>query len=408
MRRVAIVNPRRSGHVPLSCLFLASWWRERGHYDVVIVDANWDDPVEVVAAGHFDWVGVSAITPDFESAKTVAAAIHRRTSLPVTLGGIHATVLPESGRGRFACVHRGDGEGALPGSAWTGSLRSYPALRWDLLDRRYFRPQFKDGPMRSLTSIPLVTSRGCPFHCTFCAAPALTRGVGVRSHTVEWTVNEFAELADRGADMVCVFDDNFTLSADRLKRIADLKRERHLDALELTCNARVTHFDDRVCEQLVRLNATSVLFGWESGSERTLKRLKQDSATVEQAYESVDRARRFGLNVVGSVILGTDGETEQDMMDTARFAYRCGRRGARTVFWSALIPYPGSDEWRQREQAGLVSPDMDFDTLRYGSKAGVPRKVRIAMALARVPMLLRKIVLMLKDRLFSGWTKRNA
>lgn len=389
--RIALVNPKQSGHLPLSCLYLASWWSARSGHDVRVVDANWEDPVEFVKHEPFDVVAVSAITPDFMAARKFIFDASAVTKAKIILGGIHATVLPESAHGLPCRVIVGDGENYFGGARWSGTLDDYPALRWDLLDARYFKPTFKDGPMRRMATVPMVTSRGCPFHCTFCAAPALTAGHGVRYHSLGWIVSEWEQAFKRGANAVCVFDDNFTLRPNRLWALAHLKHKRGLDSLELTCNARVTHFTDETCEALKELNVTSVLFGWESGCARVLAELKRDSATVEQAYACIERAKKYGLDVVGSVILGARGETLREASETARFTLKCGKLGARTVFWSRLIPYPGSQEWEDGRRLRMLSAEMDFDVMRYGSHRGVPLTVRAMMAAARTPMLARKV-----------------
>jgi len=103
--------------------------------------------------------------------------------------------------------------------------------------------------------------------------------------------------------------------------------------------------------------------GLESGSQTTLEFLK-DRVTVDQNRQAVATLRRHGLFVSGSFIIGSPRETEAEMMETYRFL-KDSPLAITDVY--VLLPYPGTPIWEYARGRGLVSDDMDWRRLTYGT-----------------------------------------
>lgn len=392
--RLALVSTSKIRQIPLSLLYLGSWIKVHSNHDVRIVDGSFEDPLQVLLSEDFDMVGFTAMTDEYESACRVAAYLKAvKPNLLTVIGGVHITALPDSQRPCFDYVITGLGEATLlnrldgvitPHLSW----EEIP-LDWDLINPRYFRPSFHAAQISRSVTASLMTSRGCPYRCYFFSSGVVTDHV--HSYSPRWVVNELTELSERSVDLVVIFDDVFTLSLSRLREIERLKREAGLDSLKLTCNARVNHFSDETAEVLKALNVTQVLFGFESGNPRILKLLKRDTATVDQAYDAITRAKQHGLTPVGGLIFGAPTETYSEMLDTVRFSWKCYRLGCSALPYAKLTPYPGTPAWRTSESLGTVSPHMDFDRFRYTSKSRIPVSIRLAMSCIRAPMFLRKV-----------------
>ncbi|MDP2726520.1 MAG: radical SAM protein, partial [Dehalococcoidia bacterium] len=159
-------------------------------------------------------------------------------------------------------------------------------------------------------------------------------------------------------------DDLFIANRARLKEIGDLLEQEGLrDRVRLSCaSARADLLDDEVCRQLSRMNVQAVGFGAESGSPRVLSYLKKDTTTVEDNQKVVDLCQKYGFQLFASFIIGSPIEEEEDLIKTYEFIKRNSSK-LHAVDVYPLVPYPGTPVWDQALSQGLVSEDMDWDTL---------------------------------------------
>lgn len=332
-----------------------------------------------------DLVLISSTSPYFGLARAYARQAKAR-GIPTVIGGIHISMLPESMYPEMDVAVLGEGErtlvrlldlweetGGFPkdrlrgiaGTAFReadGTLfRSDPAEYIDPLDQLPF-------PDRSLGFVPrhshLITSRGCPYHCSFCASTRFWPGK-TRFFSAEYVVAEIEELVGRyNVSLISFYDDLFTANLPRLKKVATLLEERKLAGrLKFTCNARANVVTDELAEAMKAMNVVSVNMGLESGNQTTLEFLK-DRVTVEQNRRAIDILQRHGFFVSGSFIIGSPRETEAQMMDTYEFLRR-SPLAITDVY--VLLPYPGTPIWQYALGRGLVSNDMDWSRLTYGS-----------------------------------------
>jgi radical SAM superfamily enzyme YgiQ (UPF0313 family) len=206
----------------------------------------------------------------------------------------------------------------------------------------------------------IITSRGCPFRCIFCSSSRLY-GKRWRARSPENVVEEIRELVNGyGVNEIEFLDDTFTLSQKRVMKICDLVIEEGLD-ISWSCSSRVDTFSRELAKKLKKAGCHSVYFGVESASENTLRYLKK-GITPQQAKNALEKAKEADLNTIGSFILGIPGETENDMMDTIKFAIKLDPTLAQfTVF----TPFPGTEayEMAKRENLLLTRDWSKFTTL---------------------------------------------
>jgi len=232
----------------------------------------------------------------------------------------------------------------------------------DIFDKRYLFPRLNASFYRKQGGEVLgriSTSRGCLFNCIFCYASKFWRNK-IRYFSAEYVVSEIRLLIDKyGCDSIHINDDLFIGNVVRLKEIVRLIEKEGISAdVEFTfIQARTDMFSEEVCQLLKRMNVRTIGFGIESGSDKILSYLKNNTVTVSQNWEAVNRALKWGFSVWPQLIVGSPGETREDIEKTLRFTRI---KDIPRYQIAILTPYPGTELWHYAEKKGLVSEDMDF------------------------------------------------
>ena len=287
----------------LGLMYIAAVLRDAGHGVRIIATGLREEdgivPNDVLDA---DLVGVTATSALFGNAKEVLNTIKIwRPELPVILGGAHATVSTESAlRAGFDFALIGEAEKTIvefvanlergephqtrgiaflndagevcktPEQQLVEDLDSLPFPARDLYDYDAFRAA-------GGWEFGMLSSRGCPFRCTFCQ-PTLNMIFGrMRKRGPENVAEEMALLAERYAPPILYFKDD-TLSANGLKWFDQFRsalRERGVEQA-WKCNTRVDKVGPRILDAMAESGCTEVVFGVESGSQRILDFYKKD------------------------------------------------------------------------------------------------------------------------------------
>jgi radical SAM superfamily enzyme YgiQ (UPF0313 family) len=209
-------------------------------------------------------------------------------------------------------------------------------------------------------TVIMLTSRGCPYKCLYCASTRFWRGI--RLFSAEYIVREIRDLVERHhVRHIVFFDDLFIVSKERIRQLVPLIRAEKLHKrVSFNCLATANLVDDEIAQLLRNMNVRRVGMGLESGSERILKHLKGAHASVEKNMNAVRILVRRGIETEGSFILGAPDETEQDMLETLNFI----RKSPLDRFDVHLLtPYPGTPFWDYALKRGLVSRDMSWERL---------------------------------------------
>ena len=332
----------------LGLMYIAAVLRDAGHGVQIIATGLRPDaelhPNDIVDA---DLVGVTATSALFGNASQVLATIRAwRPELPVILGGAHATVSTESAlragfdfaligeaektiiefvsnldRGR-AHETRGiaflDETGAVhktPEQSLIEDLDTLPFPARDLYDYERFRAL-------GGWEFGMLSSRGCPFRCTFCQ-PTLNMIFGrMRKRGPENVAHEMALLAEQYAPPIPYFKDD-TLSANGLQWFARFRTELKERGVQQPwkCNTRVDKVGPRILDAMAEAGCEEVVFGVESGSQRILDFYQKD-IQVEDTVRALDLCKERGIRAGANVILGAPMETADEMEATYRLLQR--------------------------------------------------------------------------------------
>jgi radical SAM superfamily enzyme YgiQ (UPF0313 family) len=368
---------------PLCFAYLSSYARRHAPHVRVIVAR---DAAEAIAARP-DVVGISASSVNFSAARRLARQIGAALPAPVLLGGVHVSALPHTLPPEFAAGVIGEGE-----RTFIDLMHAYAANGRFEVDAlaRIAGLAFHDGPrvrvtprrelIADLAEVPppdrgvlpgdftrahVVSSRGCPYECRFCASKKLWGPW--RPFPVDHVLAELDDLiVSRGATEIHFFDDLFAADLIRLTALTEAIVARgYAGRVRFSCAIRAELAREAVFRQLARLGVRQLTFGAESQSPRVLHWLKGGQATPDANQRALDLAQQHGMTCRPSFIKGVPGETGDDLLATYDFLLR-GIRERKIDYFEmhCLTPFPGTEIWNVARDRGLVREDMDFDELR--------------------------------------------
>jgi radical SAM superfamily enzyme YgiQ (UPF0313 family) len=314
-----------------------------------------------------DIVGVTTSTLTYWPAVEVVKAAKKVLPHALTVvGGPHVTVLPEqtlTEAPEVDIVVRGEGERTLLEIAKLASKDDLKNL--DKVDGITFRkngkihhtkdrafienldelphPAYKHFPLEKYSMggtnyLPIITSRGCPFQCTFCLASKMC-GTRFRTRSPTKVLDELEWLRDEhGADVFSFYDDTFTIDKQRANAICDEMKARKFD-LPWDCRTRVDQVNKEILTKLKNANCKLIHFGVESGSQKMLDAVKKRT-TVEQNAWAIQLAKQVGISVAISMVVGYPGETPELLNETFQFVRQTKPD---FVYVCQAIPYPGTE-----------------------------------------------------------------
>ena len=384
---------------PLGIGYLASILLVDG-FDVRLIDMDMEDVGpkefrEILSSFQPNVLGISTTTLTLKNGLRVAKVA--KQLLPdciVCLGGPHVSVMPQDalhyafidvvvcGEGeltfRELCRAIAD-ELILPrpilGTVWRlpdgGILTAPPRPRLDDLDSlpfpaRHLMPLFR-------YNIPgtIVTSRGCPFACGFCAGPTvLGRKYTVR--TAEKVVDEVQMCVDLFYLTSFYFvDDTMTHSTSRLNLICnglrDIKIPSSLNReLKWTCESRADVVSPEILAEMRLAGCTTIQFGMESGSQELLDQLGK-KLTTKQIEQAVVWSREAGISPVLSMVFPHPNETTETLKESFNFIRRLYDVGAEKIIPSLLTLFPGTRFRRDAADLGLSIITEDTDEYNLGT-----------------------------------------
>lgn len=399
MRKLLLVNPvgKKSGYLmsgisrfaPLSLGYIAAV--TPAHWNVQIVDENFepfDDP-------RADLVGITAFTSNINRAYTIAA-ICRKRGLPVVIGGIHASMLPEEAAQHADAVVVGEAEGI-----WPQLLSDFEHGR---LQKRYDGPRMDlhQGAVRPRRDLfhpgyfwqSVQTSRGCPFDCHFCSVSRYL-GHQYRQRPVEDVLSELAAI---DSPHIAFVDDNLVghspASKARAKALFQGMVARKLNKrwwMQTSINAAE---DETLVQSAARAGCLFVFIGFETIEHSTLQQMHKGinlKASVQSYARVVRTFHRHGIGVLGAFIIGNDHETPAYYRRLARFMLSSGIDAFQI---SILTPLPGTrlmEEQVRRRRLHYDHFPQDWEKYRFSYLVHQPQGVDAAAVYSGDNYLKRRL-----------------
>lgn len=357
---------RASRYPPLSLAILAALTPD--HWDIQILDENfeWFEDAEDKEA---DLVGITAFTPNAYRAYEIAGYYESR-GIPVVMGGIHATALPEEAARYVTTVFTGEAE-----SEWPRVISDF--------ENATIQPRYNGGrPSMDLMPVPrhdlfhegylfntVQTTRGCPYKCDFCSVHTFN-GNKHRLRPVEDILDEIEQFPDKLMGFV---DDNFygysTKSKEHSYAVLEGMIERGIKK-EWFIQASFNIADDpKFLKLAAKAGCREVLIGVESENIHQLKQAnKHLNARIkpESFKKKFRKIQRAGIAVLGAFIFGLEGDTVKDLHRRQRFIQKSGVDAVQATI---LTPAPGTALYdRMDAEKNIFRQDYPSDWQRYHSE----------------------------------------
>ena len=376
--------------IPLGISYLAAVLEQDG-FEVDVVDLQISKPSQKELEEKFrnlnpDIIGVTSATVTYLPALEILKAA--KTALPyciTMIGGPHVTVLDEQtflDSPDVDIVVRGEGEQTmleLVRLVSSGNLKGLSEVAgitfrkngqvFSTPDRPFIKDidllpypahkHFEVGRYKisGITYMPIITSRGCPFYCTFCAAYKMC-GRGFRARSPAKVVDELEWLRDAfGAGAFAFYDDTFTFDLQRAIAICDEMKTRRF-GLPWDCRTRVDRVSKELLSKLQSTNCQLIHFGVESGSQQMLNTMRKGT-TVEQNAKAIELVKESGILVAISLVIGYPGETPEMLQQTVDFIQRTKPD---YVYMCEAVPYPGTELYDHVKESGL---EISYDWNQY-------------------------------------------
>lgn len=381
------ITPIANRMAPLGLLSLAAYLEARGHrvfvYDCLGPDTGGSNErhVQQIMAFKPDLVGFSVTTSGFLDGYDLAKRIRGMASRVLNVfGGVHVSAMGAELMRRFdqidyMCMGEGEqtlaelADGAAPGTidglVWRDSgqpVTNPPRSPIEELDDLPFPAYEKlDGfprgynlPLFSYIMTPgatMVTSRGCPFQCSYCDRSVFKRGF--RYNSADYIYDHMRHLRTRlGVRHINIYDDLFTSNRSRIEALCRKLIDMPL-GIQFNCAVRVGHADEELLRMLHQAGCLMVSVGIETGNT-DLMAVHKPGVEIEQIKRTVRRIQKAGLRAKGLFMMGLPGETEAAIRQTSDL---CLALDLDDMNMSKFTPFFGAPVWATIRQEGVLEED---------------------------------------------------
>jgi len=374
MKNIVLIEPRSPDYhifsrykLPrLGNLILGALLEQAGYYVKVYVEDI--APIDIKTVFEADLVGISTITSTAPRAYELSSQIRKR-GIPVMMGGAHVTFMAEEALQYCDYVLRGEAEGAivpLVKALETGEgLGDVSGLSFRVGNQTFHNPEVP--PCHNMDEIPfpdfslirspkgsirpIMTSRGCPYNCSFCMVTKMF-GRRYRFRSKEHVMRELRTVDPK--DVIFFYDDHFAANKERTKELLRMMIDEDITP-RWTAQVRADVTKDREMMELFRKsNCFYVYVGIESVNPQSLESYNK-KISVKEIEDSIAVFHEYGIRVHGMFVMGCDEDTVESIRYTPQFAKK---NKIDTVQFMILTPLPGSDQYKAlKEENRLLTED---------------------------------------------------
>lgn len=380
-----IIDEERGFNPPLGLLYLAGYLENYTSHQVEVLDSQ----VEQISYKEIearirekmpDVVGITALTFTLiDVLKTAKVAKNISQEIKVVLGGPHVYIYPEEtisfkevdflvlGEGELTFTelvnHIDDLERLkkVKGLVFKSNGKIYQTELRELMTNldalphpaRHLVPYKKYSSLMAKRQpiTTMITSRGCPYKCSFCARPHL--GKQFRARSAKNVVQEMQECVNLGINEFLIYDDTFSIDRQRVLDICDEIMTKKLD-IGWDIRVRVDTVDEEMLKKLKQAHCERIHYGVEAGTEKILKVLKK-GIHLEQVKEAFRLTKKVGISTLAYFMIGSPTETKEDILQTIKLAKKLNPD---FVHITITTPFPATGIYKKGLEEGIIKQDF--------------------------------------------------
>ncbi len=350
---------------------------ELSFYDDRIENIPYDEKTDLVA------MPVETFTA--KRAYMIASKFKER-KIPVILGGIHPTLVPDEAMDFADCVVVGEVEGIWPqiidDFKNNGLKEIYNAQKTDLKGIKPNREIFKGKNYLPLALVE--TGRGCVFSCDFCSIYAAHNKTH-RRRPIEDIVNEIKSLKQKNVFLV---DDNITANVTAAKELFKALKPLKIKWISQS-TVNIAH-DDELLRLMVDAGCVGLLIGFESLSPENLKLMNKGwNISLQNYHDALEKIRNHGLVLYGAFIFGYDYDSEETFKQVLEFAQK---EKFFIAAFNYIMPFPKTPLYKRYEEEGMLVFDKWWlsETYHFGDVAFRPKSMSTKELEERIHDIRRK------------------
>lgn len=223
------------------------------------------------------------------------------------------------------------------------NLDIYPFPDWDIVNINDYDMLLPiDGEPKSVS---LISSRGCPFRCRFCAAKEICGGI-IRFRSIDNIIKEIKFLIDKFPGYhIFIYDDHFLLRKDRVLDFCNKIKKEGLN-FKWACYGRVDSIDEEIAKNIAEIGCQMVSFGIESGSGYVLD-LMNKQTDPRKISEAIKTIKSNGIFARCSIIFNYPGERIIDIFKTFLVLWRANIKPSEIFITNHVMIYPKTEIFYQ-------------------------------------------------------------
>lgn len=380
-------NTTKVAWIPLSLSFIGSALKKEGHlvsiFDRFALQTRTakdrgqlnEAMIEHIQRFQPDLIGLNTVSPLIHDTVETVSSIRKVFNGTVLAGGHHATALPEltllklpgldgvvEGEGEMPMIQIAKGEDptTIPGVWWREedgkvihsppkqieNLDRLPLPALDLLDMAFYtKPSLNSIRGYYLSTLPMLTSRGCAYRCDFCCE-SITYGKGIRLHGLEYIIEWMKKvLADYRVEAVYFYDNDFLFDEGRSIEFCEKMLSTGLSKkVHWAIQTRVSRIHTNILKLLKKAGCVSIELGVESAQQNQLDHIHK-ATRVELSEKAIALSRREGISVHANMMTGFEGERVSDLEEGLRWLKRVRPN---SFSWFPLMVHPGTQLYKSK------------------------------------------------------------
>lgn len=380
-----IIDQERGYNPPLGLLYIAGYLEKYTSHKVEVLDTHveelsWEELETKVRNIKPDIVGITAMTFTLIDVLKTAKLVKKIfNDIKIVLGGPHVYIYPDETISLKEIDFLVLGEGEITFAELVSNIDDVEELKkikglvfksnGKIINTgmREFIANLDEIPHPARHLVPykkyssllakrqpittMITSRGCPYNCSFCARPHL--GKRFRARSAKNVVHEMQECVNLGINEFLIYDDTFSIDRQRVLNICDEIINKKLD-IGWDIRVRVDTVDEEMLKRLKQAGCERIHYGVEAGTEKILKVLRK-GITLDQAEYAFKLTKKIGISTLAYFMIGSPTETKEDILQTIEFAKKLNPD---FVHITITTPFPETYIYKKGLEEKIIKKDF--------------------------------------------------